>query len=100
MLATWPKLTFNWSNLNRHPNMAEIGAYEAKTNLAKLLNRVARGERFTITKHGHPVAELIPVVERDRDKILAAIESLKRVQAKRSLRGLSVRKLVAAGRRA
>ena len=40
--------------------MTKIGAYEAKTHLASLLDRVARGERITITKHGVPVAELVP----------------------------------------
>ncbi|MEQ1438679.1 type II toxin-antitoxin system prevent-host-death family antitoxin [Fontimonas sp. SYSU GA230001] len=39
----------------------EVGAYEAKTHLPKLLARVARGERITITKHGKAVAELRPV---------------------------------------
>jgi prevent-host-death family protein len=41
--------------------MAEIGAYEAKTHLPKLLERVQKGERFVITKHGRPVAELRPL---------------------------------------
>ena len=41
--------------------MELIGAYEAKTHLPQLLDRVARGERLTITRHGKPVAELIPV---------------------------------------
>src|SRR5260370_36241090 len=40
--------------------MTAIGVYDAKTQLPKLLDRVSRGERFTITKHGRPVAELIP----------------------------------------
>lgn len=38
----------------------EIGAFEAKTQLSKLLERVRRGESFTITKHGIPVARLVP----------------------------------------
>ena len=41
--------------------MEMIGAYEAKTHLAQLLERVARGEHLTITRHGKPVAQLIPV---------------------------------------
>ena len=41
--------------------MELIGAYEAKTHLPQLLDRVARGERLTITRHGKPVAQLIPV---------------------------------------
>jgi prevent-host-death family protein len=36
--------------------METIGAYEAKTHLPKLLERVIKGERITITKYGVPVA--------------------------------------------
>jgi prevent-host-death family protein len=39
----------------------DIGAFEAKTKLSELLERVAKGHRFRITKHGKPVAELRPV---------------------------------------
>jgi prevent-host-death family protein len=35
-----------------------VGAFEAKTQLSKLLELVRKGERVIITKHGVPVAEL------------------------------------------
>ncbi len=38
----------------------DIGAYEARTHLSHLLDEVARGRHFTITKHGVPVALLAP----------------------------------------
>ena len=41
--------------------MDTMGAYEAKTHLARLLDKVARGESLTITRRGHPVARLVPV---------------------------------------
>lgn len=41
--------------------METIGANEAKTHLPSLLDRVARGESPTITRHGKPVARLVPV---------------------------------------
>lgn len=41
--------------------MDTVGAYKAKTHLAHLLDRVARGETLTITRRGHPVARLVPV---------------------------------------
>ncbi len=41
--------------------MTHIGAYEAKTHFPKLLARVQKGERFVITRHGRPVAELVPL---------------------------------------
>ena len=38
----------------------QIGAYDAKSRLAELLRRVQRGQRFTITLRGKPVADLVP----------------------------------------
>jgi prevent-host-death family protein len=38
-----------------------VGAFEAKTHLSELLARVEGGEEVTITKHGRPVARLVPV---------------------------------------
>lgn len=37
-----------------------IGAFAAKTHLSALLERVEKGESITITKHGRPVARLVP----------------------------------------
>lgn len=57
--------------------MEMIGAYEAKTHLPKLLDRVARGENLTITRHGKPVAKLVPVTtdqERAREALDRIIE--------------------------
>lgn len=48
--------------------MQSIGAYEAKTHLPRLLDRVARGESLIITRHGHPVARLVPVENEARDR--------------------------------
>ena len=79
--------------------MAEIGAFEAKTHLPKLLESVQKGERFVITKHGHPVAELIPFRKRDTDKTQAAINHLKAFQKSHNLEGLSVREMIEAGRK-
>ena len=43
--------------------MAFVGAFDAKTHLAELLDRVSRGEKITITRHGVPAAMLVPVGE-------------------------------------
>jgi len=40
-----------------------VGAFEAKTRLSDLLQKVEAGERVTITKHGRPVANLVPISE-------------------------------------
>jgi prevent-host-death family protein len=61
----------------------QVGAYEAKTHLPALLERVADGEEITITKHGKPIARIVPVerpsVERRRQAI-ARIKELRKGQ--------------------
>jgi len=69
-------------------DMAEIGAYEAKTHLPKLLERVQKGERFVITRHGRPVAELVPVTARDAVAIRAAVADVRSVRQKLARRGV------------
>ena len=78
--------------------METIGAFEAKTHLAALLERVEHGERFTITRHGKPVAQLVPVGQNDRARRLAAIEELKTFGKGRKLR-MDWRVLRESGRR-
>lgn len=56
----------------------EIGAFEAKNTLGRLLDRVERGEEIVITRHGKPVARLVPNVGRsDQDQARAAFERLR-----------------------
>lgn len=40
--------------------MRTVGAYEAKTNLSRLLEDVESGETISITLHGREVAQLVP----------------------------------------
>jgi prevent-host-death family protein len=40
-----------------------VGAYEAKTHLPRLLAEVEAGGEVVITKHGKPIARLVPVDE-------------------------------------
>lgn len=51
-----------------------IGAYEAKTHLAALLDRVERGETLTITRNGRVVARLVPATADPDDALRAAAE--------------------------
>ena len=52
-----------------------IGVCEAKTHLSKLLDCVARGENLTITRHGKPVAKLVPVTT-GREQTKEALEQV------------------------
>lgn len=78
--------------------MKTVGVFEAKTKLTALLEQVARGEQVTITKHGTPVARLVPVERRDRDQVKDAIARLKRFSRQQTLGGLSLRELRSQGR--
>ena len=79
--------------------MEKVGAYEAKTHLPKLLERVARGEHITITKHGVPVAVLQPYDSEKNVDVTAVIAQLREFREKNSLQGLSIREMIEEGRR-
>ena len=74
--------------------MSEIGVLEAKTRLPELLQRVEAGERFVITRHRRPVAELVPFRSRDSSKVRTAIEAVKQIQRMHNLDGLPVRQSI------
>ena len=74
--------------------MPEIGAYEAKTHLPKLLDRIQKGERFTITKHGWPVAELVPVTRRDPEAVRQTIKSIRSYRETLCKRGITTQRLL------
>jgi prevent-host-death family protein len=76
----------------------EVGVYEAKTHLARLLDEVEQGESITITRHGKPVARLVPMPDSRRsvDELMA---NARRARAQRTLGDLSVRDMIEEGRR-
>jgi prevent-host-death family protein len=56
----------------------EIGAFEAKNKLGMLLDRVEYGEEITITRHGKPVARLVPNATRiDKLQARAALDRIR-----------------------
>ncbi len=80
--------------------MASVGAFEAKTHLSDLLDRVARGEKITITRHGVPAALLVPVEEKEAKLTHQEIVEGMRALRKRVKPGkMSVRDMVKEGRR-
>ena len=77
---------------------SEIGAYEAKTHLPALLQRVERGEQFIITKHGRAIARLVPIGRSGSDRRREAVERLMEFSKGRVL-GVPVKQLIEEGRR-
>lgn len=45
-----------------------VGANKVKKHLSSLLDRVSCGESLIITRHGRPVARLVPVEHADRER--------------------------------
>lgn len=42
-----------------------VNVYDAKTHLSKLISEVETGSEITISRHGRPVARLVPYVKPD-----------------------------------
>ena len=81
--------------------MESVGSFEAKTHFPQLLERVANGEEFTITKHGKPVARLVPAsAAKPKPDVREAIEDLKAFSKGNTLgEGITVNDLIEDGRR-
>lgn len=60
--------------------MREVQASQAKTHLLKLLDAVERGESVVITRHGHPIARLVPEPDRRRADIDLAIKDIEDIK--------------------
>ncbi len=78
--------------------MKTVGAFEAKTHFARLLERVANGEQIVITRHGTPVTRLVPFAKPDGERTRRAISRLKASRKGRRLDGLSWQELRDEGR--
>ena len=81
--------------------MESVGSFEAKTHLPQLLERVAKGEEFTITKHGKPVARLVPTTPMQAKPDVQRLIDDMRAFRKGSTLGenLTIRDLIEDGRR-
>lgn len=80
--------------------MTEIGAFEAKSKLFDLLQRVEQGQEITITRRGRPIARLVPMRPvYDRDRARQATSRIIERSATAVLGGITLRQLVDDGRR-
>jgi len=78
--------------------MADIGAFEAKTRLSELLDRVEAGEELVIARRGRPVARLVPVTDTQRKRSAEAVARLRVLGGRATLGDLDWRELRDAGR--
>ena len=70
------------------PMTREVQASEAKTHLPRLLDEVERGETIIITRHGRPIARIVPEADRRQQEVdlaLADIQELRKHTGKVSI---------------
>lgn len=79
----------------------QIGAFDAKTHFSELLVAVSSGNEFTITRHGHSVARLIPYSEKEHESdAVSAIRAIKKLRSGIKLgKELAIKELKALGRK-
>lgn len=74
--------------------MKNIGTYEVKTHLSRLLDEVESGQSFQITRHGTPVARLVPVEDHDEAQTQQAVRGLKLFR--KGMPKVSIQEIIAA----
>ena len=83
--------------------MDTIGSFDAKTHLPELLRRVEQGESITITKHGKPVARLVPAIptkpKADVKQVVEAMLAFRDREGPTLGEDLTIRDLIEEGRR-
>jgi prevent-host-death family protein len=80
-----------------HPNV--VGAYDAKTRFSELLQKVESGEEITITRHGTPIARMVPVKKKhSAEERREAIKRIQEMQKGLSLGNMKIRDLINEGR--
>jgi prevent-host-death family protein len=77
----------------------QIGAFEAKSRLGQLLDRVEAGEEIVITRRGKVVARLVPPSSTfDRERSRAAAQRIREIRKGNTLGGLRIKDLIEEGR--
>lgn len=79
--------------------MDSVGAFDAKTHLNELLERVSQGETIQITRRGLPVAKLVPAEVAARKNPRQIAREIRALRRGVTLGGIKVRQLIEEGRR-
>jgi prevent-host-death family protein len=82
-----------------------ITAFEAKTRLGHLLDRVQAGEELLITRHGRPIARLVPIrQDQSADGVDRALATFREIRESLKAKGVrisrkEIREWISEGRR-
>lgn len=79
------------------PDDLTIGVFDLKAQLSAVLEEVTAGHVYTVTRHGHPIARITPIVTSSIDERRAAAERMRKARIGRSL-GIPMKDAIAQGR--
>ena len=79
--------------------MKTVGAFEAKTHLAELLQEASEGETILITRRGIPVAKLVTANHPEKQDLKEVVRNLRNIRKRAHLKGTTLRELIDEGRR-
>jgi prevent-host-death family protein len=79
--------------------MERIGIRDARAKLSELIDRVQSGEEVVLTRHGEPVARLVPEKPRRKRSRAAAVTRIRALASKLDIRDVDVRNLIEEDRR-
>lgn len=76
-----------------------VAVYEAKSKLSELLDKVCAGKEVVITRHGEPIARLVPVNAPAMPDRARAVREVRALSKRLNIRaGISLRSLIEEGR--
>ncbi|HEX4052625.1 MAG TPA: type II toxin-antitoxin system prevent-host-death family antitoxin [Tepidisphaeraceae bacterium] len=78
--------------------MRKIGSYELKTHLAQVLDDVEHGQSVIVTRHGKPIARILPSDRAQRQEASDAAEAIRNFPRSRLPEGVTIRGLIEEGR--
>jgi prevent-host-death family protein len=67
-----------------------VSAYDAKTHLPNLIARAEKGERFIITRHGQPVAQLIPIDPENSELMESSLAAVAKLRKRLNAKGITL----------
>ncbi|MGA2584501.1 MAG: type II toxin-antitoxin system prevent-host-death family antitoxin [Tepidisphaeraceae bacterium] len=79
--------------------MRKIGSYELKVHLSEVLDSVEHGQTVIVTRHGKPIARILPNAEAEQSATGAVVRALRDFPRTRLPKGVTIRGLIEEGRR-
>ena len=79
--------------------MRTIGCNELKTHLSEILDAVEHGETVLVTRHGNPIARILPSEAAQREQVSQAVQGLMSFPRTRLPKRVTIRSLIDEGRR-